>query len=146
MLSITPVMSAIFLLAVVISPIVCTTCPTTTPPCVATSLAELASWLAARAVSALFFTVLVSCSIDAAVCCRFDDCSSVRCERSALPVAICADPVAMLSELCRTWPTIAARLSRMTFIAASKLALSPSRASTCAHRLPLAISLATATA
>ena len=38
-----------------------------------------------------------SSSIEAAVCCRLDACSSVRWLRSALPVAICDEPVAMLS-------------------------------------------------
>jgi len=59
----------------------------------------------------LFFTVLEICSIEAAVCCRLLACSSVRWLRSALPEAICEEPVAMLSLLLRTWPTMRARLA-----------------------------------
>ena len=55
-----------------------------------------------RAVSAFCFTVAVSSSIDAAVCSRLDACSSVRCDRSALPLAISPVPVAIESLLIRT--------------------------------------------
>lgn len=51
--------------------------------------------------------------MDAAVCCRLLACSSVRWLRSALPLAICPDPVAMGSLLVRTCETIARSLSVM---------------------------------
>ncbi len=121
------------------APMVLTTCPITVPPRSATSLAEFASCVACRAVSPLFFTVAVSCSMEAAVCCRLDACSSVRWLRSALPVAICVLPVAMESLLCRTCPTTRASWSRMSFMPASRLDWSPERVSTSTARLPCAI-------
>ena len=36
--------------------------------------------------------------MEAAVCCRLDACSSVRCDRSAVPLAISAEAVAIESE------------------------------------------------
>ncbi len=99
MLSITLMISEIFLLDALMSSIVDTTCPTTTPPLPADSDAAAASRFACRALSALCFTVLVSCSIDAAVCCRLDACSSVRELKSWLPAAIRAEPVAIESTL-----------------------------------------------
>jgi hypothetical protein len=103
--SMVPMMSAMRRLLAWISSIVDSTCDTTSPPRVAISAAEAASWLACRAESALCRTVPVSCSIDAAVCCRLLAVDSVRRDRSWLPLAISALAVAMLSELCCTWPT-----------------------------------------
>ena len=76
--SITPMMSLILRLDWVIWAMVLTTCATTLPPLAATSLAELASCEAWRAVSALCRTVLLSSSIEAAVCCRLLAWASVR--------------------------------------------------------------------
>ncbi len=144
--SITEMMSEIFLLDAVIASIVDTTAPTARPPCVAAALAEFASWLAWRAVSALSLTVAVSCSIEAEVCCRFEACSSVRWDRSALPDAIWPEPVAMESELWRTWPTMSTRRSRMAFIVASMLVVSPGRTVTSLARSPSAMRRAAAAA
>ncbi len=88
MLSITPMMSAIFLLLSLMPPMVWTTWPTTLPPRVATSEALTASELAWRALSAFCFTMLVSSSMLEAVSSSELACSSVRCDRSALPAAI----------------------------------------------------------
>jgi len=52
--------------------------------------------------------VSVICSIDAAVCCRLEAWPSVRLEKSALSLAICAEPAAielLLWRTCRTIPT-----------------------------------------
>ncbi|EWS52943.1 hypothetical protein X551_04270 [Methylibium sp. T29] len=65
--SITPMMSAIFLLLALMSSIVDTTCDTTWPPLAAVAWADDASWLAVRADSAVCLTVPVSCSIELAV-------------------------------------------------------------------------------
>jgi hypothetical protein len=89
-------MSEIFFDAVVISSIVRTTSPTTTPPRTATSEAPIASWLACFAFSLFCFTVEVSSSMLEAVSCRLADCSSVRCDRSVLPLAISLAAVSMM--------------------------------------------------
>jgi hypothetical protein len=83
--SMVPMMSAIFFELVLISSIVETTCATTLPPRAATSLADEASWLAVRADSAVWLTVLVSWVIELAACCRLVAVCSVRTLRSALP-------------------------------------------------------------
>ncbi len=86
---------------------------TTAPPWVAAALAVPASRVAVPAVSALLVTVEVSSSIDAAVCCRFAACSSVRWLRSALPCAIWWLPVATDSADWRTWRRTSSRRTRM---------------------------------
>ncbi len=91
--SITPMMSAIFLDDELISSIVETTCETTAPPRRATCVAELASWLAWAADSALWRTLPVSCDSELAVCCRLLAVCSVRWLRSWLPVAISDEAV-----------------------------------------------------
>ncbi len=91
--SITPMMSAIFLDDELISSIVATTCETTVPPRRATCVAELASWLACAAASALWRTLPVSCDSELAVCCRLLAVCSVRWLRSWLPMAISVDAV-----------------------------------------------------
>jgi hypothetical protein len=58
--------------------------------------------VASRAVSALCEAVAVIRSIEAAACCRLLACSTVRWLRSAWPVAICAEPVAIESALSLT--------------------------------------------
>ena len=87
---------------------VLTTWATTLPPRAATSLAELASWLAVRAESAVWLTVPVSSAIEVATCCRLLAVCSVRVLRSVLPVAIsCAAtetpsaPPRMEPSVCR---------------------------------------------
>ena len=97
--------------------------------------------------SALFLTVAVSCSIDAAVCWRLLACSSVRWLRSALPWAICAEPVAIDSDALRTSPTMATRLVFISFNAPSRVPISSSRSTTMvAPRSPDATVCATFTA
>jgi hypothetical protein len=102
MASIVPMMSAIFFELALISSIVETTWPTTSPPRVATSRAAVASCVAARALSALVFTVAVNCSIDDAVCCRLLACVSVRALRWALPEAISPAATVTESDACCT--------------------------------------------
>ena len=97
--------------------------------------------------SALCLTVAVSSSIEAAVCCRLLACSSVRWLRSALPLAICAEPVAIDSEALRTSPTMASRLVFIRFNAPSKVPISSVRSTTIAEpRSPAATVCATFTA
>ncbi|MNY30355.1 hypothetical protein D3C86_1644610 [compost metagenome] len=95
--SMTEMMSTTLREDTLISSIVWTTCPTTSPPCVATSDAFTASALACLALSAFWRTVLVSSSMLEAVSWSDDACSSVRCERSVLPAAIWLVPVAIAS-------------------------------------------------
>ncbi len=103
--SIVPMMSPMRRELPLISSIVETTCDTTEPPRCATSAAELASWLAVAAESAVCLTVPVSCIIDAAASCRLDAVCSVREDRSMLPVAISALATLMLSVDRRTLRT-----------------------------------------
>ncbi len=76
--SITPMMSTIFFDASLISSMVCTTRPTTSPPRNAVSEALAARPLAWRALSAFWRTVLVSSSMLDAVCSSDAACCSVR--------------------------------------------------------------------
>ncbi len=128
--SITLMMSAIFLLDALMSLIVVTTRCTTAPPLVATSAAAEASWLAARALSALCCTVDVIWCIDAAVSCSALACCSVRADRSWLPEAICDDAVAMPSADSRTRLTMCTRLSFMRPSAAISWPVSSERSTT----------------
>ena len=137
--SMTPMMSTIFFDEALIEPMVVTTCETTVPPRLATSEAETASWLAWRALSAFCLTVEVSSSIEDAVSSSELACSSVRDDRSWLPAAIWPEAVAMVSVPVRTSPTTLARLSRMLFIANSRLVRSLARVSTATVRSPAAI-------
>jgi hypothetical protein len=112
----------------------------------ATSAAAAASWLAARALSALCWTVEVICCIDAAVCCSALACCSVRLDRSWLPEAISDDAVAMPSADRRTWPTIVTRLTFIRLSAASSLPVSSLRSTTMSElRSPLATASASTT-
>jgi hypothetical protein len=122
--SIVPMMSAIFLLLVWIWSIVVTTWVTTSPPLRATLAAELASWLAVLALSALWRTVPVSCSIELAVCCRLDAVCSVRLDRSALPEATSTLATWIVSAAPRTWPTSACRRCCIAARARSRSAVS----------------------
>ena len=103
--SITPMMSAIFLLLVSMPCMVCTTRATTSPPCCATWLALAASWLAWAALSAFWRTVAVICSMAAAVSSSALAWLSVRADRSWLPWAISALAVATPSAPWRTRAT-----------------------------------------
>ena len=126
---------------------VSTTWPTTSPPCTATVEALIASWLAWRALSAFWRTVELSCSMDAAVCCRALACCSVRALRSLLPEAISDEATATLCEPSRTWPTMRERLSCISDNARSRRAASSLPwASMRSARLPLLISSAASTA
>jgi hypothetical protein len=89
--SITPMMSAILRELSLMPFIVCTTWPTTSPPAPPRVARACASWLAWRALSALWRTVVPSSSIVAAVCCSALACCSVRWLRSWLPWAIFFD-------------------------------------------------------
>ncbi len=122
--SITPTMSAILRELALISSIVDTTRATASLPRVAASDAPPASCVAALAVAALCLTVAVSCSMEAAVCCRLLACSSVRWLRSALPVAIWDEPVPIESELSRTWLTMVASPAFIFLSEASSCAVS----------------------
>ena len=142
--SITPMMSLIFWLLWLISLIVLTTCSTIEPPWRATLAASCASWDAVRAASALWRTVPVSCSMDAAVSCRLDAVCSVRMDRSWLPVAISVLAVLMLSVAVRTWLTVWRRDPIMSPRAASRLPGTTLGSDTA--RLPPATSCIAATA
>ncbi|VWC38335.1 hypothetical protein BUB20358_06787 [Burkholderia ubonensis] len=109
--SIVPMMSTTLPELVAMSCIVSTTWPTTSPPCVAMSDALTASWLAWRAFSAFCRTVPVSCSMLDAVSCSDAACSSVRCDRSVLPVAISRAPTSIDSAPRCTDCTIAVTAS-----------------------------------
>jgi hypothetical protein len=85
---------------------VVTTWDTTVPPRAATAAADVASWLAWRAESADWLTVLVSASIEAAVCCRLDAVCSVRADKSWLPAAISDEAIVMESTELRISPAI----------------------------------------
>src|SRR5450830_999295 len=122
--SMTLMMSTILREEALIDSIVCTTRPTTAPPLPATSEAAPASALAWRALSAFCRTAEVSCSIEEAVSSSELACSSVRDDRSRLPWAISLEAVWMVSVPERTWLTMPTSLSRMTFMANSRLALS----------------------
>ena len=142
--SITPMMSAILRELSLMPFMVSTTWPTTSPPLTAMLLAPSANALAWRALSALWRTVAPSCSIDAAVCCSVEACSSVRWLRSWLPWAICALAVATLSAFMRTAPTTFTRLSCMRPIWAIRLLSSPARNCTVTLRSPAATRWASA--
>ena len=106
--SITPMISVTVREAVLISRMVRTTSDTTVPPCCATSEALSASWQAWPALSAFCRTIEVICSMLAAVCCSELACCSVRCDRSALPAAICRVAAEMAPEPWRTRCTVSA--------------------------------------
>ncbi len=145
--SITPMMSAILLELPEMSCIVATTWPITSPPRLAAWLAVEASWLAVRAVSAFWRMVALISSMEAAVCCRLDACDSVRWERSALPLAICEEPVAMESLAWRIWCTTRVRLPFMVCSdCSSRAASSRPLSSTVRVRSPSATAWATSTA
>jgi hypothetical protein len=83
--------------------------------------------LAWRVFSVFCLTVAVSSSIEEAVSSSEPACCSVREDRSILPAAISVAAVTMESAPLRTWPTISARLSRMPWMANSRLRWSPAQ-------------------
>ncbi|MCY1350627.1 hypothetical protein D9M69_368630 [compost metagenome] len=137
--SITPMMSTTLPEACLISPMVPTTWLTMVPPRTAMSEAPSARWLAWRALSALWRTVLVSCSMLAAVSCSEAACSSLRRDRSALPAAICLAAPAIESAEPRMLPIAPVRRACMRCIANSTLCSSPGRTSTWPARSPSAM-------
>src|SRR5579875_2341729 len=99
--------STIFCELALIFSIVATTSCITSPLLRACSWAPVPSALASSALCAFCLTVAVNSSIDAAVSSRPDACSSVRCERFALPSAISPAAVATCSTaplICITVP------------------------------------------
>ncbi len=145
--SITPMMSAIFLELLLMSSIVETTWATTLPPRAATAAADVASWLAVWAESVDWRTVAVRLSMELAVRCRWLAASSVRCDRSELPLATSELATSMLSDDSRTWPT---RLRSETCMSASartsRAGSSRPSAAIGPARSPPAMRVATATA
>ncbi len=137
--SITPMMSAIFLLLSLIPAMVSTTLPTTSPPLTAMSDALTASVLAWRALSAFCFTMEVSSSMLEAVSSSDEACCSVRCDRSALPAAICWVALAIESAECLMWPMVPVSSSRICAMANRTLSRSPGRVSTRMARSPAAM-------
>ena len=129
------------------APMVCTTCLTAWPPWLATCVALPASSLDLRVWSAFCLTLEVSCSSEEAVSSRALACSSVREERSRLPVAIWVEAVTMESVPRRTSSTMALSF---WFIAASACSRRPVSsvewASITAVRSPAATVSATSTA
>ncbi|MNT36229.1 hypothetical protein D3C72_1722990 [compost metagenome] len=120
--SITLMISTTLREAPLISFMVSTTRPTTSPPLSAICEASLASTPAWRALSAFWRTTVVSSSMLAAVCSSDEACSSVRCDRSRLPVEICWVADAIESAPVRTSATMRERLA---CIAASACIMRP---------------------
>ncbi len=144
--SITLMMSPILRLLAVISSMVVTTWPTTWPPLTATALAELASCVAWRALSALLRTMAFISSMEAAVCCRLLAWCSVRELRSRLPAAICELAVDTESTPERTVATTLDSEDCMSRAAASTLVWSPARVCTSTVRSPSAMRRSSAAA
>ena len=84
---------------------------TTEPPFSAWSRAAMASWFAWPALSAFCLTVVVISSIEEAVSSSDEDCSSVRCERLALPAEISSAPRCTSAATTFTFETTSAMLS-----------------------------------
>ncbi|MCW0417375.1 hypothetical protein NB689_003129 [Xanthomonas sacchari] len=143
--SITEMMSPIFFEDASMPLMVCTTWPTTSPPCEATEAAPAASWLAWRARSAFCLTVEVSSSIDAAVSSRLAACCSVRRDRSSLPVAISLAAALMLTAAVWMRATMAASCS-VVALASSRMVANTPWKSPCmrAVRSPAAIDCSSA--
>jgi hypothetical protein len=99
--------------------------------------------LACAALSAFWFTVEVSSSIDAAVSSSELACDSVRADKSILPEAISPEAVAMVSALRRISPMVSASRACIDFIANRMLASSVAWVLIGALRSPPAICSAT---
>ena len=117
--SMTPMMSLILLLDWLISPMVATTWPTTSPPCWATWAALLASWLAWRADSLVWRTVAVSSSMLLAVSSRLAAACSVRWDRSVEPRATSLLELPISSDALRTVIRVLRRPAAMVLSARS---------------------------
>ena len=141
--SITRMMSAILRELSLMPRIVSTTSRTIWPPCSATCEDPIASWLAWRALSAFWRTVVPSSSIEAAVSCSELACCSVRTDKSELPLAISPLAPATALAFVRTSCTVRARLSRMVRSAAITLSVSPARSAIGVARSPAATAPAT---
>ncbi len=98
-----------------------------------------ASVLAWRALSAFCFTMEVSSSMLEAVSSSDEACCSVRCDRSALPAAICWVALAIESAECLMWPMVPVSSSRICAMANRTLSRSPGRVSTRMARSPAAM-------
>ena len=83
--SITEIISTILREEPLISSMVLTTCPTTSPACTATLEADVASSLACCALEAFCLTVEANSSIEDAVSSSELACCSVRADKSRLP-------------------------------------------------------------
>ncbi len=125
---------------------VCTTCPTTSPPLAAMLEALCASWPACLALSAFCRTVAVSCSMLAAVSCSEAACCSVRADKSLLPAEISLIEAPILCEPSRISVMAAASCCCICRIACSKLVLSRASTSTVKSSSPAAILVAIAAA
>ncbi len=125
---------------------VSTTSETVAPPRSVTLAASLASSVARLALSAVCFTMAVIWSMLEAVSPSEAACCSVRCDRSRLPLAISLAATATLSaELVMPWMVLT-RLSRMAFMLAIRLPVSPARVAMLADRSPVAMRAATSLA
>ena len=116
MLSMTPMMSAIFFELSWISPMVTTTRLTTSPPRTTPSFELLASSLACLAFSAFCRTVALSSSMELAVSSRLLACSSVRLDKSLLPAAISCDAVLIASVASLIRPTTSRNRSTVVLV------------------------------
>ena len=112
------------------------------PPASAVCEAASAIALPCCALSVFCFTADVSCSMLAAVCSSDAACSSVRPERSALPLASWDDAVEMASAAVWMRDTVALSCTRMVSSEAIRLLASPAVGRRLSVRLPLAISRA----
>jgi hypothetical protein len=133
--SMTPTISAIFFDASWIPPMVSTTRPTICPPLSAFSAALLAMLLADLALSAVCFTILVISSTLATTSSSEEACSSLRWERSVLPLAISSDawlttwaPSRMLAATsCRLLCMRSSAVSRRPVSSCDPASISPVR-------------------
>ncbi len=125
--SITPMISDTVRDDELISRMVATTSVTTAPPWVATAEALSASWLAWRALSAFWRTIEVISSMLDAVSSSELACSSVRCDRSALPAAICLVAAPIDSEPWRTRRTVSVNAACMRARPSSRRPISSRR-------------------
>jgi hypothetical protein len=88
-----------------------------TPPRFAASIADVASWRACLAVSAVWATVPVSSSIELDASCKLEAACSVRVDKSKLPDAISLDATETDCTPSRTSPTRARKRSFMPCMA-----------------------------
>ena len=140
MLSMVPMITAIFSELAVMRPMVSTTCPITSPLSDTARDASPLSRLAWRAFSAFWPTVAVISSMLEAVCCSEAACCSEREDRSSLPWAISRAAGVTTSMPRFTSPTMLPRLRRISFRPITSSPISPlRRRGGLAARLPAAI-------